>query len=258
MSLVRSDALEHTVSDIQRRFGMRSLHRLVDAGARPPVLPTGYPALDAALGIGGLPRGRVSELIGYGSAGQMAVAARMLALVQQAGEEAVYVDAMRAVDLDALARGGVRFDALTILRPHTPRQALEALRVLVEGGGAGAILFDRVNALLSEPDAPDLLAETIRGLNMALSRSLCALVFLTEAQGAYPAGMTLPHYASIRLVFEHQAWRIRGRHVAGYTARVTVVKNKLAAPGGSARIDAEVGRSTNAPDAAFGPQPNRG
>lgn len=238
----RGQQLEQAVLQVQQRFGLRGLHRLAGAdGGRHPVLPTGFPSVDAALGIGGLPRGRISELIGCGTAGQGALAARALSMAQRSGEEAVYIDAGRAVDLDALARCGVQFDALTILCPHTPRQALETLRVLVEGGGASAILFDRVNDLLAEMSAPDLLAETIRDLNMALSRSLCTLIFLTEMQADYPAGMTLPHYASVRLAFEHQTWLTRGRQVCGFTARVTVTKNKLAAPGRSAVITVPMG-----------------
>jgi len=199
--------------------------------------------LDDALGIGGLPRGKVSELIGYGTAGQVTVAARALAQAQRGGQQVAYVDVGAMADIDNLVRCGVGLDDLTILRPQGFVHALSMTGDLLQAGGVGAVVFDRVDDLClmaEEGDARERFQRAVRDWTPVLARSLCALLFITgtSAPGLYPDDLPLPHAASVRLAFRRLRWLRRGPRIVGYVSEVTVLKNK-AGPSGQ-RVTLEI------------------
>ncbi len=248
----RSRKLQHTVSVLQNRFGVRAIGRMAASDAAPcPALPTGFPALDRALGIGGLPKGRITELIGVGTAGQATLAAKALAQAQRQGQHVLYVDAYHDVDLDFLARCGVRFDALTVLRPSTVAQALEITDDFLREGGAVAIVWDRIPALGPEPDFLGRLDAALREWNMWLSRSLCVLLFLTEvtAPQAYPNGLSLPYFASLRLLFQRREWLRRRQRVIGFVSEVSILKNRFGPSGRPTLIRVRFSNGIHAEDA---------
>jgi recombination protein RecA len=235
------DQLESIVATLQRRWGTRALHRARDAPATAfPACPSSFPELDAALGLGGFPRGRFSELIGYGTAGQFTVAASALAQAQLAGDQVAYVDTGAAVDVDSLRRCGVRLEALVILRPRDFTHALTMTGDLLRAGGVGALAFDRLQDLrgLAVGQGLSDLDRALRDWTPTLSQSLCAFLFLTESPSPklYPPGLPLPYFATLRLEFSRQRWLCRRRQIVGYLSQVSVLKNKLGPAGQSVSL----------------------
>jgi recombination protein RecA len=232
--------MEHTVAAIQQRWGTRAIRpaRKADAPKRETALSTGFENIDRALGIGGFPRGRISELVGFGTAGQVTLAAKALYEAQRAGQQAVYVDMHQAIDLDFLSRCGVKMRQLAVLRPVGFRHAIEMTDDLIRGGGAGVIIFDRIHPLLAGTSDLYLFERALREWNTLLSQSLCTLLVLTEALflDAYPAGPTLPHFASVRLAFEWQNWLYSREQFVGFVSRVTILKNRAGPSGRSLPI----------------------
>jgi len=239
----RMERMESTVALIQQRWGNQAIRKASEIPApMAPVCSSGFAALDHALGGGGFPQGRHSELIGYGTAGQFSVAAGALAQAQRQGEQVAYVDIYASLDVDALVRCGVRLDALVVLRPRDWSHALAMTTDLLRAGGVGAVVLDRLNDLhlLADGEACRGLDRALRDWTPILARSLCAMLFITEtaAPGFYegspgfgPTRNPLAFFASVRLLFERQSWLQRGRQVVGYTSRVTVLKNKLGPSG---------------------------
>ena len=236
----RMQQLEHTVTLIQKRWGPRAIHRgkRTKVTADLPVLSTGFPNVDRALGIGGFPRGRISELVASGTAGQATLAAKTLVQAQRVGQQIVYVDVNQTVDLDFLARCGVHLDSLVVLRPFGFRHALEMTDDLIREGGAGTVVFDRLHPMVFGTGALHTLERALREWNALLNRSSCTLLFLTETilLDYYPVDLALPYFASVRLAFEWQNWLYRRRRVSGFVAKVTVLKNKLGPSGQSLPI----------------------
>lgn len=242
----RMARMESTVAIIQQRFGSQATRRASEAPApMVPVCPSGFRELDRALGIGGFPQGRHSELIGYGTAGQFSVAAGALAQAQRHGEQVAYVDVYSALDVDALVRCGVRLDALVVLRPRDWAHALTMTTDLLRAGGVGAVVLDRVKDLhlLADGGACRALDRALRDWTPILGRSLCTMLFISEisSPGFYPQGLPLAFFASVRLMFERQSWLQRGRQVVGYVSQVTVLKNKLGPAGQVAALSIPVG-----------------
>jgi RecA/RadA recombinase len=179
----RKQRLQSTVAAIQARWGERAIAAARDLPPRAG-LPSGIAALDALLPAGGFPRGQLSELSGYGTAGHLPIAARALAQAQQAvGQQALVVDAARSVDCATLARCGVRLDTLAVLRSQGLLHALQMTTDLLRAGLAGALLFDRLRDLYALTDG-----ETSQGLEQALrdwAKTLNQLAILF--QGRFPA-----------------------------------------------------------------------
>jgi len=192
------------------------------------------------LGIGGLPRGAFSELIGYGTAGHFTVAAHTLAQAQRGGQPVAYIDVGAAADVDGLARCGVRLEDLAILRPQGFVHALAMTGDLLRAGGVAAVVFDRVQDLflLADDDAWTQFHRAVRDWTPVLARSLGTFLFITEASapGIYPEDLPLPHMASVRLAFRRQQWLRRGPRVVGYLSRVTVLKNRHGPSGQSVTL----------------------
>ena len=234
--------LESTVAALQVRFGTDALRRLKKT-ADVPAIPTGFAGLDAILECGGIPRGRITELLGAPTSGMSTLALKTMAMAQNQQDSVVYVDLARTFDPDYAARCGVRVEKLYLARPAGGRQALEITLSLI-AGGAGMLVFDSVAHLLHEPLGSEEGSSILRRLNRALSDSPCALVFLTAlrlgdgpAQAVYPSGFALAHYAAVRLALEKERWITKQRDIDGYRARATVLKNKLGAAGKNTSLD---------------------
>jgi len=250
--------LESTVLNIQGRWGpdaLRKLERTPGRTATVPHIPTGLPGLDAALGVGGIPRGRISELLGVPTSGKTTLAYIITASAQGRGGAAAYVDLAQTFDPRYAARCGVDLHNLLIVQPRSGAEALEMTISLVDSGGVSVLAFDSVSDMLVEHTSPRFLSAALSRLAGRTARSHCALLFLTSpANGGYsspanyPDGLSLPYCATLRLLIERERWLRRRGDVWGYSAQVTVIKNKLAAPGKRARIrfvfDGEV-KATN-------------
>lgn len=232
----RSRKLQQTISIIQQRWGPAAIRTAAPSAVPHPALPTGFRAVDQLLGISGLPRGRITELIAAGTAGQATLAAKSLAQAQRLGQHAAWVDVARAVDLDFLARCGITFDAFIVLRPWDFTHALAMIGDLLRGGGIGALVLDSIGNLL--PNEQVALDAALREWNPILSRTLCTLIVLTETPSleTYPAGLSLPFFASVRLQFQRRNWLYRRDQVVGFTSTVTVLKNRFGPSGQSALI----------------------
>jgi len=233
----RDRQLERAVVAIRRHWGSHAIQkaRVTGSAIHLPAIPTGFPEVDRITGVGGLLRGKIAELIGYGTAGQFTVVARTLGRAQRMGQPAAYLDLDHAVDLDGLARCGVDFDSLVILRPFSFEHGLEMVRDLLREEGVGLVAFDRIHAssLLSERGGLERLDRALREWNPILHRSLCTLIFLTETtlHYPYPPASPLAHFASLRLSLERQGWLYHGGRAIGFTSRVTVLKNRSGPPG---------------------------
>lgn len=239
-------ALEEVTRLLERRWGGGALQRLGrfqprDAAA----IPTGFPALDEALGVGGLVRGRIVELCGHRSSGKVTLAAHIIARAQGMGGIAAYVDVPHLLDPHYLARQGVDLDYLVIVRPASGVEALEVADALVSSGGLDLAVFDSLADLAPAGKGrvltrARLLSTALRRLVGSVARSPTAFVFINRASpGAKvaPGGRAIRFYASVRLVVERQQWLTVGADVVGCRSVVHVLKNKLAPPLRSAEIE---------------------
>jgi recombination protein RecA len=246
--------LEKTVAALQNRWGAQAIRLLGrDKKSSVPHIPTGFPSLDEALIIGGLPRGRISEFIGAPTSGVATIALKIATNAQVGTSSgsgqavgAIYIDPGQTFDPDYAARCGLKLDQLVLVRPYDTRQALEILQDFILGGGINILIFDIPFPLLAESESSQVLSATLGRLIAPLSRSYCVLLFLTSLPvkkfiaplvsaktllAAYPpvAGSSNPisHYAAVRLVIQRERWLYKERDIRGYQARVTVIKNKL-------------------------------
>lgn len=250
MATERKQRLEKTVADLQQRFGLRAIGR---AEARAvPAISTGFPALDGALGTGGVPRGRISEIVGVPTSGMATLALRIMAQAQQeaTAHMIAYLDLEKTFDPEYATRCGVDLARLLLVRPYTVRQALGLLPDFAINGGFSVLVVDSPPRLLGDGQTAELLATTLGRIIAPLNRSGCALVFLSGLPpgdgrppgdaaallAAYPRHNSLPHYAAVRLLIQREQWLYEQRDIAGYEAQVVVVKNRLAAEGKQATI----------------------
>jgi recombination protein RecA len=236
--------LDAAVLAIQRRWGSKALRRgQATTTASIPHIPTGFPTLDKALGIGGIPRSRITEMLGAPTSGMATLALKVLANAQARGDIATYIDLSYTFDPDYASRCGVNSNKLLLVRPHSGVEALEILYSLIASRGTGVLVFNSTSHLITESHGPQALSTALRRLTGGLAQAPCALVFLTSLHFGdavsldnYPSGFALPHYAAVRLLIEKEQWIKKRRDVRGYRARVTVIKNKLGSSGKSASI----------------------
>ena len=239
--------LDLVVTAIQRRFGPRALQRGEQAlhpAVAIPHISTSFPNLDKALdGIGGIPRGRITEILAAPTSGMTTLALKVIAQAQEDGDLAVYVDLGQNFDPDYAARCGVNLAQLRLVRPSTGSAALEIVHNLIAHRGTGIVVFDSVSDLLAVPQGGHTLSAALRQLPPILTQSSCALVFLTSlkfgnamSSANYPSGFALPHYATLRLQLKKEKWLYKQSDVRGYQARVLVLKNQLGKAGQSAKI----------------------
>ena len=248
----RKRRLEKTVTDIQRRIGLRAIGRSAEVIA-PSVIPTGFPELDAALGIGGLPRGRISEIVGVPTSGAATLALKAVAQAQArngtANGAAVYIDIAQTFDPDYAHRCGVDPHNLMLVHPYNTQQGIAMLPDFIANGGFDLLVFDMPLHPLLEPDRQQQLSSALGRLLAPLNRSDCVLLFVTSlppdsdpSRGnnplpdAYPRHLALPHYASLRLLIRRARWLYQREDVRGYEADVLLLKNRLGKAGGEVRI----------------------
>ena len=249
----RDKALEMALAQIDKNFGKGSVMRLGDEN-RPPVavIPTGSIALDVALGIGGLPRGRVVEIYGPESSGKTTVALHAVANAQAAGGIAAFIDAEHALDPEYAKKLGVDTDALLVSQPDTGEQALEIADMLVRSGALDVIVIDSVAALVPRAEIEGemgdshvglqarLMSQSLRKLTGSISRSRCIVIFINQLRmkigvmygnpETTTGGNALKFYASVRLDIRRTG-QIKDRDdIVGNTTRVKVVKNKVSPP----------------------------
>jgi recombination protein RecA len=256
----REKALETALAQIDRQFGKGSVMRLgSDERAPVEVIPTGSIALDVALGIGGLPRGRIVEIYGPESSGKTTLTLHAIANAQRAGGIAAFIDAEHALDPDYAKALGVDTDALLVSQPDTGEQALEITDMLIRSGALDVVVIDSVAALVPRAEIEGemgdshvglqarLMSQALRKLTGALSTSGTTAIFinqLREKVGVFfgspettTGGKALKFYASVRLDIRRIETLKDGSDAVGNRTRVKVVKNKCAPPFKQAEFD---------------------
>jgi recombination protein RecA len=249
----RTKALDSAIAQIEKKFGKGSILRMTgDDLPEIGVVSTGSIALDLALGVGGLPRGRVVEVFGPEGSGKTTLAQHIIAQAQKAGGSASLIDAEHAFDPPYAAKCGVNVDDLLISQPGVGEEALEIAEVLVRSDAVDVIVIDSVAALVPraeiEGDMGDshvglqarLMSQALRKLTGSISRSRCIVVFVNQLREKIgvmfgnpettPGGRALKFYSSVRLDIRRIGQIKRGTEVTGNRTRVRVVKNKVAAP----------------------------
>ena len=250
----REKAIDLALSQIEKQFGKGSIMRLGNDQPLPDVaaIPTGSLSLDLALGVGGVPRGRVIEIFGPESSGKTTLALHIIAEVHKLGGIAAFVDAEHALDIGYARKLGVKTDDLLVSQPDTGEQALEIAETLVRSGAIDVLVVDSVAALVPkaeiEGDMGDshmglqarLMSQALRKLTGIISKSNCCVIFINQIRmkigvmfgnpETTTGGNALKFYASVRMDIRKIASLKQGNDVIGSRTKVKVVKNKVAPP----------------------------
>ena len=249
----KKKALETAISQIEKNFGKGTVMRL---GDRPEMnveaIPTGSLALDAALGIGGVPKGRIIEIYGPESSGKTTLALHIVAQAQKRGGEVAFVDAEHALDPDYAARIGVDIDSMLVSQPDTGEQALEITDALVRSGAVDVVFVDSVAALTPRAEIEGEMGDTFVGLQARLmsqalrklagniSKTNCVVIFINQLRmkigvmygnpETTTGGNALKFYASVRIDIRRTEAIKNGTEIVGNRTRAKIVKNKVAPP----------------------------
>ena len=256
----RMKALETALGQIERQFGKGAIMKM---GDQPPmrvnVIPTGSVALDAALGVGGLPRGRVTEIYGPESSGKTTLALHIIANAQKTGGLAAFIDAEHALDPEYAAKLGVNLDELLVSQPDFGEQALEITETLIRSGSIDVIVIDSVAALVPRAELEGdmgeaqmglqarLMSQALRKLAGVIAKSNTCLVFINQIREKIgvmfgspettTGGRALKFYSSVRIDIRRIASIKQGEDIIGNRTRAKVAKNKVAAPFRKAEFD---------------------
>ncbi len=254
MSTQKAKALELAMGQIDREFGQGAVMRLGDFGMGSEIesISTGSISLDVALGIGGIPRGRVIEIFGSESSGKSTLAYHIMAETQRSGGEAAYIDVEHALDPGYAAKCGIDTETLLISQPDSAEQALEICEYLVRSGAVEIVVVDSVAALVPktelEGDMGDthvglqarLMSQALRKLTAAISRSNTSVVFINQIREKVgvvwgnpevtPGGRALKFYSSVRIDLRRLESLKQGTDIVGSRVRARIVKNKVAPP----------------------------